>query len=101
MRLFIAVILLIVVPMTLREFRSGDQLLVFLQRCSYSLNIGRVTAITDEKTTSGEPKGSEVFPMKPKPSTLAPKSDQPSVLIPIERKCQSKRTVDRLNPQPA
>jgi hypothetical protein len=43
-----------------------------------------VTAITDEKTISGETNGSEVFPMKTKPSTLAPKSEEPTVLIPIE-----------------
>jgi len=49
-----------------------------------------VTAITDEKTISGEAKGSEVFPMKPKPSTLAPKSDKPTVLIPIEQQIQQR-----------
>jgi len=46
-----------------------------------------VTAITDERTISGEA-NSEVFPMKPKPSTLAPKSDEPPVLIPIEQQIQ-------------
>jgi hypothetical protein len=49
-----------------------------------------VTAITDEKTISGEANGSEVFPMKPKPSTLAPKSDEPTILIPIEQQIQQR-----------
>jgi hypothetical protein len=39
----------------LREFRS-----------SYSLNMERVTAITDEKIISGEANGSEVFPHETK-----------------------------------
>jgi hypothetical protein len=64
---------------------------VFLQPCSsYSPNIERVTAITDEKTISGEANRSEVFPMKPKPSTLAPKSNEPTVLIPIEQQIQQR-----------
>jgi DUF2934 family protein len=49
-----------------------------------------VTAITDEKTISGEANGSEVFPMKPKPSTPAPKSDEPTVLIPTEQQIQQR-----------
>ena len=49
-----------------------------------------MTAITDEKTISGEANGSEVFPMKPKPSTLAPKSDEPTILIPIEQQIQQR-----------
>jgi len=50
----------------------------------------KVTAITDEKTISGEANGSEVFPMKTKPSTLAPKSDELTVLIPIEQQIQQR-----------
>jgi len=42
-------------------------LLAFLQPCSsYSLNIERVTAITDKKTISSKPNGSEVFPHETK-----------------------------------
>jgi hypothetical protein len=49
-----------------------------------------VITVTDEKTTSGEANGSEVFPMKTKPSTLAPKSDEPTILIPIEQQIQQR-----------
>jgi hypothetical protein len=49
-----------------------------------------VTAITDERTISGDTSKSEVFPMKPKTSTLAPKSDGPTILIPIEQQIQQR-----------
>ena len=54
------------------------------------MSIERVTAITDEKTISGEANRSEAFPMKPKPSTLAPKSNKPTVLTPIEQQIQQR-----------
>jgi hypothetical protein len=70
---------------------GGDQLLASLQPCSsYPLNIERVTAITDEKTISGEANRARYSPMKPKTSTLALKSDEPPVLIPIEQQIQQR-----------
>jgi hypothetical protein len=69
----------------------GDPLLALLQPCaSYSPNIERVTAITDEKTISGEANRARYSPMKPKTSTLAPKSNEPPVLIPIEQQIQQR-----------
>jgi hypothetical protein len=49
-----------------------------------------VTAITDEKTISGEANRARYSPMKPKPSTLAPKSDELPVVIPIEQQIQQR-----------